>query len=540
MKQDKKIVCVQLGPIKHFSIAAALLLFCATTTAFSRTAEQIAEKALAATVYLEIKDRNGSTLGFGSGFFVEENLIATSYHVIEGAASGTAKKVNNEYAKYVIEGTTGIDKTNDLVLLKVVVFPNDPQLSAIHKKLIPIEPLSLGNSDNIKIGATVYVAGNPKGLEGTFSSGIISRRRDNSRKERLQMTAPVSPGSSGGPVLNTKGEVIGISYMTIESGQNLNFAIPSNYLKALITQSAPVQPLAQRNQPISAETYFLRGNTMFALEIYKEAIVAYDKAIQLEPDNVESYYNRGSAKYNLGQYFDAITDFDTTIQLKPDSADAYNYRGIAKSSLGQYFDAIADFDTAIRLDPNFALAYHNRGVVKIQLGQYSAAITDCDTAIRLEHDLVKAYNARGHVKIQLEQYFAAITDFDTVIELDPNNASAYHNRGIAKIQLGQYSAAITDYDMAIRLEPDYASAYFQRGISKFFLKNYFAAIADYDMAIRLEPDYGSAYYRRGTVKVALGRILEAKRDFRIALKLAEEAGDMDAKTKIEIVLQLFE
>ena len=96
----------------------ALLLFCIINTAPAQTtlpAEDIAEKALAATVYLEMKDKNGKTLGIGSGFFVKSNLIATNYPVIEGAAKGTAKLVGKS-TTYNIEGVTATDKTNDLVL----------------------------------------------------------------------------------------------------------------------------------------------------------------------------------------------------------------------------------------------------------------------------------------------------------------------------------------------------------------------------------------------------------------------------------------
>ena len=226
-----------------------LLLFCTISTAPAQTtlpAEDIAEKALAATVYLEMKDKNGKTLGIGSGFFVKSNLIATNYHVIEGAAKGTAKLVG-KYTTYNIEGVTATDKTNDLALLKVTAYG--------------IKPLSLGDSDAVRIGATVYVAGNPKGLEGTFSDGIISSRRDKDTKERLQMTAPISPGSSGGPVINRKGEVIGISFAGHQAldAQNLNFAIPSKYLKALLEQSKPAKPLSQGKHSISAETYILWG-----------------------------------------------------------------------------------------------------------------------------------------------------------------------------------------------------------------------------------------------------------------------------------------
>ena len=506
-------------------IPVIVLIFCTISTVPAQTAPQIAEKALAATVYLEMQDSNGLPLGFGSGFFVRDNLIATNYHVIEGAARGTAKLVG-QFSTYTIEGVTATDQTNDLALLKVTVSG--------------INPLPLGNSSDVKIGETVYVAGNPKGLEGTFSNGIISSRRDQYTKERLQMTAPISPGSSGGPVLNSKGEVIGISFMILVGGQNLNFAIPSRYLTELLTESKPAKPLAQGNRSISAETYFTWGNTKYHLDDYKGAITDYTQAIRLKPDDAAAYYNRGNVKSKLGQHFAAIADFDSAIRLKPDYAKAYVNRGIAKDDLGQHFSAIADFDSAIRLKPDDADAYYNRGTVKNKLGQHFAAIADYDSAIRLKPDDADVYNNRGSAKHDLGQHFAAIADYDSAIRLKPDDAKAYYNRGNTKGKLGQHFAAIADYDSAIRLKPDDAAAYYNRGIAKDDLGQYFAAIADYDSAIRLKPDYVKAYYNRGVTKVHLNRTSEAKQDFRTALRLAKQAGDTRLITRIEKTLRLLE
>ena len=506
-------------------IPVIVLVFCTISRVSAQTAPQIAEKALAATVYLEMQNSNGLPLGFGSGFFVRDNLIATNYHVIEGAARGTAKLVG-QFSTYTIEGVTATDQTNDLALLKVTVYG--------------IKPLPLGNSSDVKIGETVYVAGNPKGLEGTFSNGIISSRRDKYTKERLQMTAPISPGSSGGPVLNSKGEVIGISFMTLVGGQNLNFAIPSRYLTELLTKSTPAKPLTQGNRSISAETYFTWGNTKYHLGDYKGAITDYTQAIRLKPDSADAYYNRGNAKRKLGQHLAAIADYDSAIRLKPDDADAYNNRGVAKGKLGQYFAAIADYDSAIRLNPDYAAAYNNRGNAKDDLGQHLAAIADYDTAIRLKPDYAATYNNRGNAKGKLGQYSAAIADFDSAIRLKPDLAEAYNNRGNAKGKLGQYSAAIADYDTAIRLKPDNATAYNNRGTTKYDLGQYLAAIADYDTAIRLKPDLAKAYLNRGIAKYNLNRISEAKQDFRTALRLAKQAGDTRLITPIEKALRLLE
>ena len=421
--------------------STALLLLSITTSAPALTTEQLAEKALAATVFLEMKDSTGTTLSFGSGFFVKPNQIATNFHVIEGAAQGTAKLVGKD-TRYQIEGIVATDKENDLAVLKVTASG--------------VTPLPLGDSGTVNIGAKIYVAGNPKGLEGTFSDGLISRR-ESSPKKRFQMTAPISPGSSGGPVLNSRGKVIGISVSVHRAldAQNLNFAIPSNYLKALLAKARPAKPLSQNSQSISAETYFLRGNAKYELGLYHEAISDYDKAIRLKPDYALAYLNRGNAKYYLQQYAAAIVDYTQALRLDPDfAADYLLNRGVAKANLAQYDAAIADFTAVIGLRPNDASAYYNR----------------------------------GRAKDNLKEYFAAISDFDTAIRLKPDHAYAYHNRGIAKYNLKQYAAAIVDYTQALRLDPDHADAYYDRGVAKALLGRTWEAKQDlwtaWDLAVQ--------------------------------------------------------
>ena len=402
------------------------------------TAEQLAKQALVATVYLEMKDNTGTTLGFGSGFFVKPDQIATNFHVIEGAAQGTAKLVGKD-TQYQIEGIVATDKDNDLAVLKVIADG--------------ITPLPLGDSDTVNIGAEVYVAGNPKGLEGSFSAGHISSRRESHLKELFQMTAPISPGSSGGPVLNSAGEVIGISVFVHRDpdAQNLNFAIPSNYLKVLFAKARPAKPLSQNSRTISAETHYLRGNAKYELGLYHAAIADYNKAIGLKPDYALAYNNRGFARAALGEYFPAISDYDMAIRLKPDYAFVYNNRGNAKAALKQYEAAIADYNKAIGLKSDYALAYNNRGIVRAALGEYFPAISDYDMAIRLKPNYAFVYNNRGNAKAALKQYEAAIADYTQAIRLKPDYVEAFHNRGNAKAFLGRTSEAKQDLWTAWRL-----------------------------------------------------------------------------------------
>ena len=224
-------------------MALGLLLLCAIPVANAQTAQQIAKNAFGSTVLLVMEDANGQPLGLGSGFFVQPNQIATNLHVVAGASRGYAKRVGQK-TKYDIEGITAIDAKWDLVILKVTAFGT--------------RALSLGDSDTVLVGETVYAVGNPHGLEGTFSQGIISSVRRVGTDKLLQLTAPVSPGSSGGPVLNGRGKVIGVSVATFRSGQNLNFAIPSNYLTELIAQVGPAKPLS-RTKPTRSSRSILAG-----------------------------------------------------------------------------------------------------------------------------------------------------------------------------------------------------------------------------------------------------------------------------------------
>ena len=217
-------------------LCGAFLVLVGASSAHAQTAQEIAKKAFGSTVLLVMDDANGQPLSLGTGFFVRDGEIASNLHVVEGAARGYAKLVGQK-TKYDIEGITAVDAERDLIVLKI---------SASRSQALP-----LGSSDAVQVGESVFAVGNPQGLEGTFSQGIVSSIREVGSDKLLQITAPISPGSSGGPVLNGKGEVIGVSVATFRGGQNLNFAIPSDYLKALLAKAGPAKPFAQA-RPVRA------------------------------------------------------------------------------------------------------------------------------------------------------------------------------------------------------------------------------------------------------------------------------------------------
>jgi hypothetical protein len=161
--------------------------------------------------------------------------VITNYHVIRGAYRATTKFGDGTFAPVL--GVVAYDPDHDVAVIKV--------------QATSPPTLKLGSSDSIRVGEHVAAIGSPLGFQNTVSEGIVSGLRGSV----IQMSTPISPGSSGGPVLDPAGEVVGISVATITTGQNLNFAVPINWAKRYLGGAPPrsLAEVAQENtviQPI--------------------------------------------------------------------------------------------------------------------------------------------------------------------------------------------------------------------------------------------------------------------------------------------------
>lgn len=202
------------------------------------TAREIAERVLPSVVLIITQDENGNPLSQGSGFVYEPGLVVSNLHVFERATTAIVKNVKTGEVSKVTE-VVGMNARQDICVVRIA------------SNYLPVIPL--GDSFEVRTGDDIYVASNPKGLEGSFTKGIISSVRESDRKKKgdvellnwaknfldetdktlFQIDAAISPGSSGGAVINARGEAIGIVRSSVVSGQNLNFAIPIDQLLTL-------------------------------------------------------------------------------------------------------------------------------------------------------------------------------------------------------------------------------------------------------------------------------------------------------------------
>ena len=185
---------------------------------FGQNAKEIARRCMSSTVSIIMKDQYMQPVSIGSGFILASGKIVTNLHVIEECRYGSVI-ISGQEQEHKIQGWLNVDKVNDLAILSV------PSIGS--------NSLQLSTSSNPAIGEKIYAIGSPQGLSGTISEGIISSIRKTTEKTLIQITAPISPGSSGGPVIGNDGKVVGVAVSTLASGQNLNFAIPISKVRAL-------------------------------------------------------------------------------------------------------------------------------------------------------------------------------------------------------------------------------------------------------------------------------------------------------------------
>lgn len=222
------LAAVKSGTVTVYAKAGGKTAKCKVTIAIKvLTAKEIYAKCGPATVEIVASDEHGESLG--SGFFVEKGKVVTNYHVIKGASKIIVKTYNNK--EYEITNILGYDETLDLAVLQ-----------------LDIENVSLEISqESGAVGEDIYTLGSPFGLTGTMTDGMISTAsRVIDEVDFIQINAAISPGNSGGPLVNIYGEVIGVNTMYYIDGQNLNFAINIKELKKVKT-----------DQPISVADYFV-------------------------------------------------------------------------------------------------------------------------------------------------------------------------------------------------------------------------------------------------------------------------------------------
>ncbi len=236
-----------------------------------------------AVVFISAYDYSGNLVKIGSGFIVDKNgIIATNYHVINDAGNIAIKTLDDRVL--AVEGVKYFNVDKDLALIKIR-----------KSKEYELTVVRIGDAEKIAVGEKVYAIGNPKGLESTFSEGNVSGVRQWGKDTNvIQITAPLSPGSSGGPVLDEYGRAIGISTFIVTEGQNLNFVVPVNYIKNEI--SKPEMAYSLISNPVKWDLFSSEMRSDQYIEDWSESFMDANSVITIS-DNLKGVWIRRSSRY---------------------------------------------------------------------------------------------------------------------------------------------------------------------------------------------------------------------------------------------------
>lgn len=427
-------------------------------------------------VAIETFDARGEKLSRGSGFFIAADRVVTNRHVIENAYRAEIHSYTGNI--YPVKGVLAIDAEGDIALLRV-----DAPLHLVR-------PLPLDRTSPQE-GESVVVIGNPFGLEGSVTNGIVSAVRDIPTFGRIiQITAPISPGSSGSPVVNMQGQVIGVATLQITGGQSVNFAIPSERISQL--QSSGMVSLSElvamtgRNKRARAVQFFRDGLSFLSKDDCEKALPYFEKAVESDGNYAEAWAQTGFCREKLGRHSEAIEASKKAVNLRP-SAESYFNIGLANYYLKQYREAAESYRVAIRLDPyNAADAYYALGLVYRDWGRADDEIQAYKQAIRLRSDYTSAYERLGARYLKSKKYAEAIETYKQLSALKPGDANAPNSMGEAYAELGKTAEAIEAFRQAIRLKPDFGKAFYNLGKVYLATGNRDGALEQYNILQNLD------------------------------------------------------
>ncbi len=478
------------------------------------------EKIMLVKLYPKIDEKNAvmtpdnSQATSGTGFAISSNgYIVTNNHVIDKAKSIEVKGVNGNFTRKLNAELVVSDEKNDLAIIKI----NDPSFSSLGS--IPYS-VRQGVAD---VGENVFVLGYPltstMGEEVKLTNGIISSKTGfQGDISTYQISAPVQPGNSGGPLFDKNGNLLGVVNAKHTMAENAGYAIKFNYVRNLIellpqTISFPQVNMlngkgltdqvkiasnytylivindnatsynnsnsnsSQKKSATSeqnAAVYYEKAQELWKNKDQRGALEQINLSIDASPNYAGSYYFRGFIYlYGIKNFDKAVDDFTKAIQMQADFEGAYFYRGMSYNSLEKNIEAIKDFTKVISLNKDNTDAYFMRALIKSNMNDRQGAISDYDEIIKREksatpsiYKMSTVYNNKAYCLVELDKPSEALPFVTKALDLDESEGYIWDTRGEIYFKLGDYEKCIKDMNKTISIDNEADNSYYLRGLAK--------------------------------------------------------------------------
>jgi tetratricopeptide (TPR) repeat protein len=506
------------------------LVLCSSVSYSQINTKALAKSAKRTVVTIHCYNSTKQEYGAGTGFFISPIHLLTCRHVVQGASE--VRCFFSDSAGLEIDGVLAEDSTADLVMLECK--------SAARRH---IHPLKLAK-ELPEEGEAIVVVGSPLGLDFTVSKGIVSSIRESSPVGKaIQFTAPVSFGNSGSPVLNPKGEVIGIAALIMNEGENLNFAAAAS--SALNLKQAPLMTfprwLHKNDRPSvtaksessesKADAYqkqfvggyaYGRGADYMAQKNYDEAINMFATAVSQMPDNADYWYGLGDAFGCKSRFQEAANAMEHAVKLYPEFPQAWLRLGKAYLFTGDADKSEAALEKAIADKSTKADAWYSLAELYRSQHRYQKSIDAGKECVKLNVVSDDLYAGMAHCYLMLKEYSEARDADKKSLYINPYHKDALADLAVADMQLRELAEGAKYLEFALKHSPDdvllsgYLGDYYRE------MKKYPEAINIFQHQLTISPDYAPAHQSYGMALIESGDKQGAQQELQILRKLDKD------------------
>jgi tetratricopeptide (TPR) repeat protein len=272
-----------------------------------------------------------------------------------------------------------------------------------------------------------------------------------------------------------------------------------------------------------AQDYYQSGKARLEQGQYQDALIAYDKALQLSPQAPEVLQGKAVALLRLNQLTEALQVCEESLALKPDFVEAWHLKAGILKEQEKFEEAIICCTESLELRPDFAEAWHLRATILLEQTKFYEAMESCEKALQLKPDFLPVYELRKQLQTLIQmstgalldyekglnllncgQYAAALNVFEVATQSMPAFAEAFHCKGLALGNLGRHEEALAAFEAALRLNPTFDEVYGNRDSALYNLGRVEEALESYERLLASKPDYAYGYYRKGILLDGLG------------------------------------
>lgn len=478
---------------------------CMLLSACTKDLKEIIKDAKSATFIIYTFDEYGSPLGSGSGFFIDNSGTGiTNYHVLDGAIKAILKTDNG--TEYEIDKVVASDKKWDVI-----------KFTTKHNSNIKFKYLEFANAP-LEQGDRVYNISAPLGLEQTVSEGIISSLRQDSHGDIIQITAPISPGSSGSAILNEKGKVIAVATFGRTGGQALNFgvAISDEKLSMLVDNS-----FIKKNPQFNQKQDFIILNqrsdnnneiVLNAIEFRDDATIAYFSYtnLNLSYDNLLIWceLNKGDEGFLIHDKESNKKYYLTSSTIGIDKANGTKVPLASTHRFKVFFPAIKEYEQMKKID--IIYGYTSRGwhFKDIDLNKYRS---------QLNYDTENYQKEYGYAMMQKGDLNSATETFSKILEENPEDEQALNVMGIISYVIDNNSDAEYYFTKSIESHPNSTIGYINRYQLYRYQKNYSKAFDDINKVINIDSSQPDNFVMRAFLNMDTEKWNEAISDWNTAI-----------------------